>query len=68
MKDIDNYIVSDFSKPFITKISFCAGFSINNKNNAVYYPSINKLVSAFENKEKVFKDVSNFQKEYNEIH
>lgn len=51
LKDIDNWIVSDFSKPFITKISFCAGFSINSKNNAVYFPSLNNLVKAFEGKE-----------------
>jgi hypothetical protein len=47
LKDIDNWIASDFAKPFETKISFCAGQSINNRNNAVYFPSINKFLEAF---------------------
>jgi len=51
LKDIDNWIESDFAKPFTTKISFCAGLSINSRNNAVYYPAIERFVSAFEKKE-----------------
>ena len=57
LKDIDNWIESDFARPFTTKISFCAGLSINSRNNAVYYPTINNLVNAFDSKEKIYSNV-----------
>ena len=64
LKDIDNWIESDFARPFTTKISFCAGLSINSRNNAVYYPSINKFLSAFKEKEQIYKDVKTIVGKY----
>ena len=65
LKAIDSWIDSDVAKPFKTKISFCAGLSINYKNNAVYYPEMDKFLDAFESKQKTYdnmkKIVSNYQ-------
>ncbi len=54
LKEIDTWIESDFAKPFITKISFCAGLSVNRNNNAVYYPNLDKVVKAFRNSENIY--------------
>ena len=64
LKDIDNWIASDFARPFTTKISFCAGLSINSRNNAVYYPSLNKFLNAFEKKEQIYKDTQTILRNY----
>ena len=67
LKDIDNWIISDFSKAFITKISFCTGVSVKDKNNAIFYPSINNLITAFEKRESIYKDCDSSIKKFHTI-
>ena len=45
-------IEKDFAKPFVTKISFCAGQSQNKNLNSVDHIQIDKMAKAFEEGEK----------------
>ena len=51
-------------RPFTTKISFCAGLSINSRNNAVFYPAIDKFVQAFSKKEEIHQNMKKITGDY----
>eukprot|EP00347_Sterkiella_histriomuscorum_P010425 403376350 len=74
LKEVDHWIESDLEKPFHTRITFTLGsqyFIIqqllhrnNSKSKGVYYPSINKLVSALEERESIIRNSENIKEEY----
>jgi len=62
LKEVDHWIESDLEKPFHTRITFSLGCT-NSKSKGVYYPFINKLVTALEERENVIKYYENIKEE-----
>ena len=57
LKNIEKWIEKDFSKQFTTKISFCAGQTLNKNNNGVHHAHIDKITTAFKEGEAFYKQV-----------
>jgi hypothetical protein len=55
LKEVDHWIESDLEKPFHTRITFSLGCT-NSKPKGVYYPFLNRLVNALEERENVIKN------------
>ncbi|CDW78050.1 ef hand domain containing protein [Stylonychia lemnae] len=62
LKEVDHWIESDLEKPFHTRITFTLGNS-NSRSKGVYYPSINKLVAALEERENVIRNYESIKEE-----
>lgn len=72
LKEVDHWIESDLEKPFHTRITFTLGrysifavypYSMNSKSKGVYYPAINSLVQALEERESVIKNFESIKEE-----
>ena len=55
LKEVDQWIESDLEKPFHTRITFTLGSS-NSKSKGVFYPALDKLCNALEEREKCIKE------------
>jgi len=62
LKEVDHWIESDLEKPFHTRITFSLGCT-NSKQKGVFYPFLNRLVVALEERENVIRNYESIKEE-----